>query len=150
MREFSPLAVEDEDAGIVPWPKEQDAGGYGTFKMQAECPFQAFATMRLNARELDRADWGLDPAERGQLVHRALEGVWGEIKDRDTLINAKAAGRLREIIEAHVHRALARYGRRETTRNGRRSASRRMRAAPATANRRNGVAPISRPKASVW
>jgi RecB family exonuclease len=82
--------------------------------MQAQCPFQAFATMRLGARELDRADWGLDPAERGQLVHRALEGVWGELKDRDTLIQAKATGLLREIIEVQVNRALARYGRHET------------------------------------
>jgi ATP-dependent helicase/nuclease subunit B len=116
LREFPPLAIENEDAKIVPWPKEQDAGGYGTLKMQAECPFQAFATMRLNARELDRADWGLDPAERGRVVHRTLERIWGEIKDRNTLINAKAAGRLREIIETHVHQALARYGTRETIR----------------------------------
>ena len=116
LREVSPLTIEEEDSRIVSWPKERDAGGFGTLRMQAQCPFQAFAAMRLGARELDRADWGLDPAERGQLVHRALEGVWGELKDRDTLIQAKATGMLREVIEAHVNRALARYGRHETKR----------------------------------
>jgi ATP-dependent helicase/nuclease subunit B len=118
----APLAIEDEDARIIPWPKEQDAGGSGTLRMQAACPFSAFATIRLGARELERAEWGLDPAERGQVLHWALDGVWGELKDRDALIHAKASGHLRAIVEAHVNQALAKYEKPEGEESRRESA----------------------------
>jgi probable DNA repair protein len=112
----SPLTVlEEEHTSPIPWPAEREAGGYAVLKSQAACPFQAFAGFRLQARELDRADWGLDPRDRGTLLHRALEGIWSEFADRDALIAAAGENRLRKIVEKHVNEALARYGGGQTT-----------------------------------
>jgi probable DNA repair protein len=51
-------------------------GGTSIFKLQAACPFRAFATLRLHARPLQSVDGGLDPAQRGKLLHHVLEGFW--------------------------------------------------------------------------
>lgn len=99
---------EDRMSGLA-WPREQVAGGYGVLKAQAACPFQAFAHYRLGARPLERADWGLDPKDRGTLLHRALEGIWSELKDQDALIAAIQAGSLKERIEWWTNEALSRY-----------------------------------------
>ena len=60
--------VEDEPAAVLPWPKEQDAGGAEILRRQAACPFQSFATRRLGARPMDATDWGLEARERGSVV----------------------------------------------------------------------------------
>ena len=108
-REQPPLIAQEEPASGIAWPKERIAGGQEVLKMQAACPFRAFADLRLRAREIDRSDWGLDPRDRGNLLHKALEGLWGELKDRDSLKNARNTGLLRGIVERHVDQALARY-----------------------------------------
>ena len=99
---------DDRTAGIA-WPPEREAGGYSVLKMQAACPFQAFAHYRLHARPLERTDWGLDPKDRGTLLHRALDWLWSELKDRDALIASIRAGSLKEIIERCTDEALSRY-----------------------------------------
>ena len=81
--EFLGLLIEDEQAAVLPWPIEQDAGGAEILRRQAACPFQSFATRRLGARPMDAADWGLEPRERGSVVHKILESLWAELKTRD-------------------------------------------------------------------
>lgn len=103
------LVLEEEEPSGAPWPRQREAGGYAVLKMQATCPFQAFAHFRLQARPLDRADWGLEPKDRGTLLHKALEGLWSELKDRDSLIEARGSKRLREIVERHVDQAMHKY-----------------------------------------
>jgi ATP-dependent helicase/nuclease subunit B len=110
-REFPALTVEDEPASGIRWKEERSAGGHSVLKMQAACPFQAFAQVRLRARELGRSDWGLDAMERGNLVHGVLQTLWGELKDRESLLEAHNEGRLQAIIERHVTEALGKYGR---------------------------------------
>jgi RecB family exonuclease len=110
-REFSALTVEDEPASGIRWQEERSAGGHGVLKMQAACPFQAFAQVRLRAREFGRSDWGLDAMERGNLVHGVLQTLWGELKDRESLEQAHSESRLQAMIERHVSDALAKYGR---------------------------------------
>jgi ATP-dependent helicase/nuclease subunit B len=110
-REFSALTAEDEPASGIRWQEERSAGGHSVLKMQAACPFQAFAQVRLRARELGRSDWGLDAMERGNLVHRVLQTLWGELKDRESLLQAHSEGRLQAMIERHVGEALGKYGR---------------------------------------
>lgn len=61
-------------------------GGSTVFKLQAACPFRAFAELRLGARPLSQVEPGLDDAERGTLVHEMLELFWDRIKTRDVLL----------------------------------------------------------------
>ncbi len=103
-----PIVVE-EAATILPWPKEQDAGGAEILRRQAACPFQSFATRRLGARPMDATDWGLEARERGTVVHKILESFWLEIRTRDALLEARRDGRLHAMAERHVKAALDRY-----------------------------------------
>jgi len=61
------------------------AGGTGLMQMQSQCPRGAFARFRLGAEPLHERQQGLDAAERGSLVHRALELAWNNIKDSTSL-----------------------------------------------------------------
>jgi ATP-dependent helicase/nuclease subunit B len=101
----------EEPTAIRPWPAERDAGGADVLKQQAACPFQCFATKRLSAKPLDETDWGLDPRDRGSVLHTVLYGLWTELKTRDDLARARAAGLLDGMIQGHVEMALQQYGR---------------------------------------
>jgi probable DNA repair protein len=68
-------------------PAECSSGGSAIVASQSACPFQAFARHRLGARALDEAVDGLDAGERGELLHSALEILWRELGDRETLVN---------------------------------------------------------------
>jgi ATP-dependent helicase/nuclease subunit B len=103
-----PIVIE-EAAAVLPWPKEQDAGGAEILRRQAACPFQSFATRRLGARPMDATDWGLEARERGTVVHKILESLWTELRTRNALLEARKDGRLHAIVEQHVKTALEKY-----------------------------------------
>ena len=95
-----------EQAAILPWPIEQDAGGAEILRRQAACPFQSFATRRLDARPMDATDWGLEARERGSVVHKILENLWAELKTRDALLEAaqrRSAARHRGATRQRQH-----------------------------------------------
>jgi len=104
------LVIDEEPAAIVPWPIAQDAGGSEVLRRQTACPFQSFATRRLAARPMEAADWGLEPRERGSVVHKILENLWAELKSYAGLMQSRREGRLQAIVEHHVKAALERYG----------------------------------------
>jgi ATP-dependent helicase/nuclease subunit B len=106
---FPPPLVEEEQAAILPWPIEQNAGGAEILRRQAACPFQSFATRRLDARPMDATDWGLEARERGSVVHKILEELWAELKTHDALLQARAEDRLHALAEQHVATTLQRY-----------------------------------------
>jgi ATP-dependent helicase/nuclease subunit B len=105
----SSLLIEDEPAAVLPWPKELDAGGAEILRRQAACPFQSFATRRLGARPMDATDWGLEPRERGSVVHKILESLWLELRTRNALLEARRDARLHAIVEQHVKAALDKF-----------------------------------------
>jgi ATP-dependent helicase/nuclease subunit B len=107
--ELPALLSEDERAAILPWPLEQVAGGAEILRSQAACPFQSFAARRLGASPMESTDWGLEPLDRGSVVHKILENLWAELKTRDLLIEARAENRLHDLVERHVAVALQRY-----------------------------------------
>jgi ATP-dependent helicase/nuclease subunit B len=107
--EVPALLTEEEQAAILPWPIEQNAGGAEILRRQAACPFQSFATRRLDARPMDSTDWGLEARERGSVVHKILEELWTELKTRDALLDARAEARLHSMVEQHVTATLQRY-----------------------------------------
>jgi probable DNA repair protein len=97
---------------IVPWQIECVAGGADVLRDQAACPFRAFGLRRLAARPLERTDRGLDPAQRGSLLHSILESVWSpetpepfrivSLEDLKAIISAQ---RLDEALRYHVENA---------------------------------------------
>lgn len=82
-------------------------GGTGVLKSQAACGFQAFARYRLGAEAMPTPGPGLDPAERGGLLHDVLWRVWGEIKSHAAL-SAMDSVSQEAVLNRHVGAALAR------------------------------------------
>ena len=76
-------------------------GGSSLFKLQAVCPFKAFAELRLGAKALDQPEPGLSALDRGQLIHRILERVWQELKSHEGLL-ATPEERLEELVRTTV------------------------------------------------
>lgn len=72
-------------------------GGSRAFKLQAACPFLAFAELRLGARELGKIQLGLSAQARGILLHRLMEKIWASLKSHDCLI-AMPADQLEKLI----------------------------------------------------
>ncbi len=66
--------------------QEAVRGGTHIFKLQAACPFKAFAELRLHARQLETPTLGLRAMDRGNIVHKALEKIWQQIKTSDALL----------------------------------------------------------------
>lgn len=62
-------------------------GGSRLLEDQATCPFNAFATWRLEALPLPEPVLGPDPIQRGILVHSMLEIFWADLPDRDALLH---------------------------------------------------------------
>jgi probable DNA repair protein len=112
-----------EDLSPVVWPKEVNAGGADILKWQSACAFQAFAKRRLGAAELDEAERGLSPQDRGTILHKILENLWSPqnpqpllLRGRTDLIHARAEGRIADILTHHIQHAFQsrRGGRKET------------------------------------
>lgn len=113
--EHETLELEEiEDAsGRVRWPVDQSPGGADVLKHQAACPFRAFAEKRLRAKEFNRSEWGLTPAERGTLLHKTLEKIWspseGALHSLDDLRAAIHEGRLTGILSSAISRSFSRF-----------------------------------------
>ena len=76
-------------------------GGTFLFKLQAACPFKAFAELRLGARALEEPEPGLNALDRGRLLHRVLERVWGRLKSHGHLLAVTEEG-LADLVRGHV------------------------------------------------
>ncbi|MCD6039915.1 MAG: recC [Gammaproteobacteria bacterium] len=76
--------IQDTQAPIVNLENTHE-GGSLIFKLQAACPFKAFAELRLKARPLESPILGLTSKDRGKITHKALELIWLEIKNSETL-----------------------------------------------------------------
>jgi len=81
-------------------------GGARLFELQAQCPFRAFAELRLGAAPLEEPEPGPDPQRRGSVLHRALEHFWRAIRSRRQLLDLGEQP-LAERVDAAVGRALA-------------------------------------------
>jgi len=81
-------------------------GGARVLELQAQCPFRAFARLRLCAAPLEEPQPGVDRRVRGQLLHRALEWLWSELGSQQALLalDAEASGQM--VVRA-IERAIA-------------------------------------------
>lgn len=103
-------------AGIVPEQLEDSqgpeisdvlvSGGISLLQDQAHCPFRAFIHHRLGGRALAEAEPGLSALERGNLVHRCLEKIWGKLSDQSHLL-ALESDDLEQVLQSQVSRVIA-------------------------------------------
>lgn len=84
----------------------QARGGARVLELQSQCPFRAFARLRLRAEPLEEPQPGIDRRVRGQLLHRALEWLWSELGSQQALLALDPAGCDRLAMRA-IDRAIA-------------------------------------------
>jgi probable DNA repair protein len=95
-----------DDRQGLPVPDESPAtASSGVIEAQAHCPFHAYARARLRADEWPESSAGLNPLERGILVHCLLAEFWNATPSRDALRSLTQATRS-ERIERAVAKAL--------------------------------------------
>jgi probable DNA repair protein len=85
-------------------PGEIARGGTSLLQEQSNCPFRAFAIRRLLAREALGPSEAMSALEKGNIVDRALQLIWEELKDSEGLRRADRAA----IIESSVDQAMSR------------------------------------------
>jgi probable DNA repair protein len=126
---ISEFTLESFAAGSAPElsASERARGGSALFQNQAACPFRAFARHRLGAYALAEPVAGLDAAERGTILHAALETIWNELKTQEALlaldepariavVNAVAADAIKQFVEQAPHRIGPRFAALEAVR----------------------------------
>lgn len=96
-------SVIDDHGPVVTEPTS--SGGTKAFKLQAACPFRAFAELRLNANELATPVPGVDHKLRGYLLHKALELIWVELQSQQELRSLSQV-ELEDLIQRNVERAV--------------------------------------------
>lgn len=101
-----------QESAPIPFPGGLAPGGATLLRDQAACPFRAFAAHRLRAAEVSTPEWGLTPAERGNLLHDVLYRFWSaleprRIATRDDLLNAIGDGSLPSILQHHIDASFA-------------------------------------------
>lgn len=85
----------------LPWDRAMPLpGGTRALTLQSECPFQAWATLRLGAAPLREPQHGLPASDRGWLLHKVLEQVWRTLGGSEGL--AARGGAARESLVAEV------------------------------------------------
>jgi ATP-dependent helicase/DNAse subunit B len=84
-------------------------GGARTLELQSRCPFRAQAELRLRAPRMPRVSLGVEPVDRGAILHRVLEDIWGSLRTQEALLNIDDVAlepRVRESAQRHAVRAL--------------------------------------------
>jgi probable DNA repair protein len=84
-------------------------GGTALFKDMAACSFRAFAKYRLGAKPLEDTDLGINPRERGNAAHKALQFIWEELGSQARLRELPVE-ELREMLVRNVAAAVGHLG----------------------------------------
>jgi len=90
------------DVQGVPWPAGEPLPGTRTLVLQNQCPFRAYAELRLGSLAPENADLGIPADQRGLLLHAALEWLWNELRGQAAL-----AALAPEALAALIRRAVA-------------------------------------------
>lgn len=80
--------------------------GTRAVELQSRCAFRAYAQLRLRAEPLELPVPGISPRERGQMLHRALELLWQQLRDSAGL----AAARADQMLSPQIADCVARAG----------------------------------------
>ena len=81
------LLEEFIDVEGASWPATVPLpSGTRSIELQNECPFRAYAELRLGGEPMDLAQPGIAADIRGILLHRALEALWDRLQGSTALI----------------------------------------------------------------
>jgi ATP-dependent helicase/nuclease subunit B len=95
------------DAHGVAWPAAEPLPrGTRSVDLQNQCPFRAYAELRLGSVRPEAPEPGVPPQRRGELLHAALQYLWARLGDSRTLADLSQRA-LDELIERSVTLALA-------------------------------------------
>ncbi len=95
-----------DDAGVE-WSAQQPLpSGTRSLELQNQCPFRAYAELRLGSAALGMPEPGVAPDVRGQLLHAALQRLWERLGDSRALA-ALSREALDELVTVSIERALA-------------------------------------------
>ncbi|HZU22834.1 MAG TPA: PD-(D/E)XK nuclease family protein [Terriglobales bacterium] len=99
-----------EELPAAPGVRFQQQGALSTraFTLQSECPFRAFAELRLHAREVNDQQEGLNVMQRGTIVHTLMQALWSALQSQDRLRSLAAAERA-QVIASAVNEALDKH-----------------------------------------
>lgn len=100
-------ALADDKAPVV--QDERSGGGALILELQSRCPFRAQAELRLHADRLPRVSLGVEPRDRGILLHRVLADVWSGLRDQRTLLETSEADLVQQVrtyAERHAAQVL--------------------------------------------
>ncbi|MCG8649803.1 MAG: PD-(D/E)XK nuclease family protein, partial [Pirellulales bacterium] len=81
------LTLAPDDEAVPLQPSSDSLGGHSVLSDQSSCPFHAFLLHRLHASPLEPFATGLSRAARGTAIHEALEHLFGQIIDRQSLVS---------------------------------------------------------------
>ena len=91
-----------EDSVGTVWPTQKPLpSGTRSLELQNQCPFRAYAELRLGSTPLDAPEPGVAADLRGQLLHAALQKLWSRLRD-----SAGLAGYSDSTLEALIHRCV--------------------------------------------
>jgi ATP-dependent helicase/nuclease subunit B len=85
-------------------------GGAAILELQSRCPFRAYAELRLDASALERVGIGVDPAQRGGILHEILREIWAQLQTQDALrglSDAELEARVRDAAQRNAMRILS-------------------------------------------
>jgi len=91
-------------------PAAAPRGGTALLDDQSACPFRALARHRLGAEALPEPSFAPPPWLSGQMLHRLLERIWGELGDSQALA-AQPAEVLRNRLRALAEETVTELGR---------------------------------------
>lgn len=91
-----------EDAAGLVWPAERPLpSGTRSLELQNQCPFRAYAELRLGSTPLGAPEPGIAPDLRGQLLHAALQRLWMQLGDSQALAALSDAS-----LDALIHQSV--------------------------------------------
>jgi len=93
-----------DDVGVA-WTSQLPLpSGTRSLELQNQCPFRAYAELRLGSQELGMPEPGIAPDARGQLLHTALQQLWDRLGDSRALI-ALSVQALEELLATCIEDA---------------------------------------------
>jgi len=93
------------DATGPPWtPAQPLPRGTRSLTLQNQCPFRAYAELRLGSTRRESVEPGIAANRRGELLHAALQKLWEQLRDSRSL-GALSGAALEALIATSVERA---------------------------------------------
>ncbi len=107
--ETTGLEYYTDSKGLSVSDSDSLRGGTSIFTDQSNCAFRAYARHRLQCRDDAEPEFGLDPMDRGSLVHSLLENCWQELQSRQALEDLCRKDELKTFIKNIVNITISNY-----------------------------------------